>query len=71
MLQTTCGVPVSWGWDVVVIGAPWYVPRYYEDLITATMERMAWRSARKCDRGVVCEKGAVAKKACFFLNNYC
>jgi hypothetical protein len=24
------------------------------------MERMAWRSAMKCERGVLCEKGAVA-----------
>jgi hypothetical protein len=30
------------------------------------MERMAWRSAMKCERGVLCEKGTVAKKAVFF-----
>ena len=40
-----------------------------QDLITGTMERMAWRSSRKFERGVVCEKGAVAKKAVFSLTN--
>ena len=33
------------------------------------MERMAWRSSTKFERGVVCEKGAVAKKAVFSLTN--
>src|SRR5205085_2708634 len=37
--------------------------------ITATMERIAWRSAMQSERGVVCEKGAVAKKAVFSLTN--
>ena len=39
------------------------------DLITDPMERMAWRSSMKFARGVVCEKGAVAKKAVFSLTN--
>jgi hypothetical protein len=33
------------------------------------MERIAWRSAMQSERGVVCEKGAVAKKAVFSLTN--
>jgi hypothetical protein len=40
-----------------------------QDLITPTMSRMAWRSAMQSERGVVCEKGAVAKKAVFSLTN--
>jgi hypothetical protein len=40
-----------------------------QDLITGIMEPMAWRSARKFERGVLCEKGAVAKKAVFSLTN--
>jgi hypothetical protein len=35
------------------------------------MERMAWRSSRKFEHGVLREKGTVAKKARFFLNHYC
>ena len=33
------------------------------------MERIAWRSVMQSERGVVCEKGAVAKKAVFSLTN--
>jgi hypothetical protein len=33
------------------------------------MERIAWRSAMQSERVVVCEKGAVAKKAVFPLTN--
>jgi len=33
--------------------------------ISRLMERMAWRSSMKCERGVVCEKGAVKKKHVF------
>jgi len=32
---------------------------------------MAWLSAMKFEYGVLRKKGAVAKKACFFLNQYC
>jgi hypothetical protein len=31
------------------------------------MERLAWRSSLKSERGVVCEKGAVAKRLAFSL----
>jgi hypothetical protein len=33
------------------------------------MEGMAWRSSMKFERDVLCEKGAVAKKAVFSLTN--
>jgi len=33
------------------------------------MERMAWRSSMKCERGVGCEKGAVTKKVVFSSTN--
>jgi hypothetical protein len=33
------------------------------------MERMAWRSSMKLERGVWCEKGAVTKKVVFSSTN--
>jgi hypothetical protein len=41
----------------------------YQLLIRRPMERMASRSSMECERGVLCEKSAVAKKHCFFLNH--
>jgi len=35
------------------------------------MERMAWLSFMKCERGVWWEQGAGAKNPRFFFNHYC
>jgi hypothetical protein len=38
-------------------------------LISPLMERMAWRFAMECERGVWYEKGAVTKKVVFSSTN--
>jgi hypothetical protein len=69
-LQRGCEIPAvcpgSWDWDVVVIGAPRYVPRDHEDLITATMERMTWRSSMQ-SKGMVVLRKALSQKTRMFL----